>query len=1060
MEPDCNLGPLLDLPPHIRITTPPPREDTTCADSALEVAAADNDEFAPAPLSEPGHFDEDLSNLDLGSINSSVFPMFDCQIPSLPLYTSSSMQGTHWLQDPTFLDPSLPNPTIEWVKKISPFAFPPSAPLVQSLMVSGNGANFGTAVVCSPADHQALCKESLGARLVHFIVAGLVNNLIKLEDLIHPESHSEKIHRIGLQHLHSLPAGLLVPLLDSVPEIYSQALRNRLFHAAIELNAHRVIPTLIQRGVDPNSEYLVHQRKVFPLERACHLGHVASVRALLHAGADPNLEGCAPFAYLLGDDSLYENLSTLTDHKVEIIGMLLREHANLHLDPPQRRRTTPRHHSSTQYCSEKLSDPRLIQCIIANAHKENLGVIVTQGYLAVMLQSHDTEVAFSLLKTVLGRGCTTEIRRSEEFLSVLNACLVNAAIRHNNEAVELLLVSGAQPSPLTLRRAVTAGNAGAVKKFLDCGVDANATECLTHPPQLHGGQRVIIPEPANRYFYNATPLADAIRSNSQECLQLFIERGFLSSISDSREAVQSALIAASGTANHTLVDILLGLPEFIENRATDYYVTQALKEAARNGHWDMVDKLLGAGIEPDTEVLTHAIASKSLRHVQLFFDALPHRTVLEDLLFDAVSKAADISILDSFLSGYGDPDSVFRVNDDGDRKVTLLSAAILAKNSEYVDYLLQAGVRLNVAGATVTPLSAAVEVCDHSLLDSLLARGANPWDDAALLAATESRNYTIVSTLLDAFKQRYPLARKNYGGRAIAKAVELGDLRLIRMLAEVVDLNCTYADRDDYQFDKYHSSLDAAIHAEHDLDLKLTILRILLQSGADPNDVYKGRLVYTNRTPLLRAIEQRDLPIVQELIRWGAKVGFPAKQGLRRTPLQQACELGYEEIVSYLLHPGGADVNEAPATSGGATAVQLAAITGWVGIADTLVRAGADVNAPAALFNGRTAFEGATEHGRIDMMIYLVEHGVDLVADGGEQYRRAVRFAKRNSQGAACGVAEKLYREAQGRAESLVLGLGLLDEGPAPGDGLSGLESFIDVDVDVGAVGFGEGMGV
>lgn len=68
-------------------------------------------------------------------------------------------------------------------------------------------------------------------------------------------------------------------------------------------------------------------------------------------------------------------------------------------------------------------------------------------------------------------------------------------------------------------------------------------------------------------------------------------------------------------------------------------------------------------------------------------------------------------------------------------------------------------------------------------------------------------------------------------------------------------------------------------------------------------------------------------------------------------------------------------MNSEPALRGGVTALQLAAIGGYVGIALLLLEKGADVNAPAAKFHGRTALEGAVEHGRIDMLKLLHNAG-------------------------------------------------------------------------------------
>ena len=50
--------------------------------------------------------------------------------------------------------------------------------------------------------------------------------------------------------------------------------------------------------------------------------------------------------------------------------------------------------------------------------------------------------------------------------------------------------------------------------------------------------------------------------------------------------------------------------------------------------------------------------------------------------------------------------------------------------------------------------------------------------------------------------------------------------------------------------------------------------------------------------------------------------------------------------------------------TGGATALQLAAIKGYIGIARRLIDLGASVNEAPAESNGRTALQGAAECGR------------------------------------------------------------------------------------------------
>lgn len=80
----------------------------------------------------------------------------------------------------------------------------------------------------------------------------------------------------------------------------------------------------------------------------------------------------------------------------------------------------------------------------------------------------------------------------------------------------------------------------------------------------------------------------------------------------------------------------------------------------------------------------------------------------------------------------------------------------------------------------------------------------------------------------------------------------------------------------------------------------------------------------------------------------------------------------------------------------GATALQLAAIKGLLGIVFILLENGANVNDPAAEFGGRTTLEGAAEHERIDMVQLLLNSRVSIFQEGRVQYENAIRRASEN----------------------------------------------------------------
>jgi ankyrin repeat protein len=151
-----------------------------------------------------------------------------------------------------------------------------------------------------------------------------------------------------------------------------------------------------------------------------------------------------------------------------------------------------------------------------------------------------------------------------------------------------------------------------------------------------------------------------------------------------------------------------------------------------------------------------------------------------------------------------------------------------------------------------------------------------------------------------------------------------------------------------------------------------------------------------------------------------------------------------------LLIENNAIVDAEPAFGGG-TALQLAAMSGHVGIAAFLIERGADVNHPPARGPGRTAFEAAAEWCRPDVMYLLVQHGaqLDLEVTGEDeifdypsddeilddsddepemqwhtvkwsasQYTRALDFAEERQEFASMNIVRSLYDEVTRGTES------------------------------------------
>jgi len=89
-------------------------------------------------------------------------------------------------------------------------------------------------------------------------------------------------------------------------------------------------------------------------------------------------------------------------------------------------------------------------------------------------------------------------------------------------------------------------------------------------------------------------------------------------------------------------------------------------------------------------------------------------------------------------------------------------------------------------------------------------------------------------------------------------------------------------------------------------------------------------------------------------------------------------------------------VNGKPAFTGSATALQLAAIHGGIGVVRRLIELNANVNAPRAAKHGRTALEGAADQGRLDTVELLLKCENLAMTEGASQcqFIRAIQYAE------------------------------------------------------------------
>ena len=128
-----------------------------------------------------------------------------------------------------------------------------------------------------------------------------------------------------------------------------------------------------------------------------------------------------------------------------------------------------------------------------------------------------------------------------------------------------------------------------------------------------------------------------------------------------------------------------------------------------------------------------------------------------------------------------------------------------------------------------------------------------------------------------------------------------------------------------------------------------------------------------------------------------------------------------------LLVRHGAEVNAPAAQRGGGTALQFAAIEGYIPVACLLLNFQANVNAPASKVNGRTALEGAAEHGRLDMLQLLLKAGAGSVGTDQGQFERAKALADDQGHTHIIDFLEDHLRRRRREDEPALLGDGIDD---------------------------------
>ena len=590
-----------------------------------------------------------------------------------------------------------------------------------------------------------------------------------------------------------------------------ELMRTPLMQAVRRGNADEV-RALLAAGADPN---IPEWHNNTPLMHACQHGYTDIVRMLLAAGADVNARDVKGWTALMGVCVSRNNPTT------EIAEMLLAAGADITLAD------SDYGHTALVYAAKSSKAGHV--ALLLNAGADATARAGRHAHMGtVLISAVQCKASPEVLRLLIAAGA--DVNKGLDVPGYTSTPLAEAVWTRDTDSVRTLLEAGANANPpgnSYLSLATARGDARVLQMLLAAGADVNT-------PNQEG-------------HYALGSAADHGKANH---VRILLEAGADVNAVDGNG--DTALLQAARTKNPESLQILLaaGAQVNIVNKKGE----TALMRAAFVGNVPHVAALLAAGADKTLRNADGLTATELITH----FFISRHWTAMEYPLGQEMAYTA----IYGHLNGIPSPE------------LTPLMQAVLMRNPQEVSALLADGADVNAASALGrTALMMAADSQQPEMVELLLSSGADvhardlQGNTALILAQLEQRG----------FLNCYSWVRVPHGENAMTRCTQL-------LLAAGADAGaCNRAGQNALMTACYRRSFTPDAEAA---------FRLLLNAGVDINSRDNE-----GRTPLMYSLMQQDhgwmVPVLTSL---GADIN--ARDNAGRTPLMYAVQ-GYIADVAW-----------------------------------------------------------------------------------------------------------------------------------------------------------------